>query len=142
MKESYNHFRMISLLFLANLLLLFAVHPPPACAQGQGVCPNGAQPLATSLDPPSGTTGDDLRESTNYEVGGDLLDQVATVVVNSDFSLAAAITSRNSSSIRFHITPEANFRNGERENAMVSLIPVNRNCLTRNFTVTLFAVCE
>lgn len=123
----------------AILLLLLAVQPPFASAQGQGVCPSGAQPLPRRLDPPSGTTGTDFRQSTNYTIRGESLDEVDTVVLNG--GLEATIRARNSSSILFHIE-DANLRRGEMVNVTVSLIPRNRNCLTTNFTVTLFDTRE
>lgn len=130
---------MVYSLLPAILLLLFAVQPPPANAQGQGVCPSGEQPVASSVAPPSGTTGDDPRESTNYTISGEILDQVDTIEVQS--GLQTTIIARNSTSIQFHIQ-DANLRRREIVNATILLIPRNLNCLTANITVMLFALRE
>lgn len=130
---------MISPLLPAVLLLLHAAQPPFASAQGQGVCPSGAQPLARRIDPPSGTTGTDLRRSTNYTISGEVLDAVDSIVLS--LGLTVIIRASNSSSIQFHIQ-EANLRRGEMMNATVSLLPTNQNCLTTNFNITLLDTCE
>lgn len=132
---------MVSQVLPALLLLLAAWHPP-ANGQGQGNCPSSAQPVATSLDPPSGTTGDDLRASSNYTVSGATLDAVGSIEV-SGIGTVTTIRSRNSTSITFNI-PEARPRlnPGDILNATVSLIPSNRNCLVRNFSVMLFPICK
>ena len=132
--------KMASPIFPASLLLLLllAAWPLLANAQGQGICPNGAQPVAATLDPPSGTTGVDPRASSNYTITGALLDAVGSIEV---LGAAAIIGLRNSTIIMFHI-PDQRLRPGDRLNATVSLIPSNRNCLVRNLSVLLFPTCK
>ena len=124
-------------LLLWALLLFVAQSPPPACAQ-QSNCPSPAR-----LYPPSGTTGNDPRQSTNYTLSGSLLDQVGTITVYTAAlpTLSTTFSSSNGSRIGFNIA-DGRLRPNEILNATVSVVPSIASCMTTNFTITLYSFCK
>lgn len=131
---------MVSPVFSAVLLLLCAVPLPLAHGQADGSCPSVAQPLATRVDPPSGTTGQDEGASTRYTVTGSLLDQVDSIMVRYDGSTTAGtvILTRNGTAIEFYIDARltAPF------SATLSVVPTDPDCMTATFDIMLFGQCE
>lgn len=131
------------LAFFAVLLLFFTTQLAPASAQGvDSSCPSTAQPVVTRLAPPSGTTGSDPRQSTNYTVTGDLLDRVAIISVSyGRVVLRTEDRTGNSTAIGFHIQ-DAFLRRFDVVNATLSLFPIDTDCLVVNVTFTIFSECE
>ncbi len=103
-----------------------------------GSCPVGAQPIATLIDPPSGTPGSAVGLSTNFTITGDALDQVDRIRVYSGTvmnDLGDASFVGNSSAIQFQV-PQIFLASAT--NATISLISMDPDCLTTNLTVTLY----
>lgn len=132
---------MFSAALCAIVLLFCTAQLPTTCAQGQG-CPAAAQPIPARIDPPSGTTGTDQRQSTYYTISGQQLDQVASISVSfNGFVLATTNLVQNSSFIQFYIA-EAILQRRDIVNATVSLFPTDSNCSVTNLTVTLYNLCK
>lgn len=123
------------------VLLLSATQLRPTCAQGSdGTC--SSQPVVAGLDPPSGTTGTDVRGSTYYTLSGQRLDQLAGVFVLVDrFNLTTLNTMSNSTHFSFYIE-DARLRRFEIVNATMFVVPSDRDCLVTNISMVLSAECK
>ena len=105
----------------------------PATAQNGGCT---QQPVATRLDPPSGTTGQDPFSSSNYTITGQFLNNT-TIVVELMSGQILPITDRidNDTAVSFHIgTVEQVLRT----NAVILIGPMEDNCSVINIPITLF----
>lgn len=122
--------------FVASMLVLCTAYLQPTFAQA---CTS--QPVVTSLDPPSGTSGTDVGRSTYYTVSGQQLDQLADVFVLTDRNLSTLMRVGNSTTLSFYIE-DARITPRDAVNAILFLVPTDRNCSTENITLTLFSQCE
>ena len=132
---------MVLLYFFAAFGLFSVWYLPLSNAQASnGSCTSNVQPIVTRIDPPSGTTGRDVRESTNYTITGSQLNRVNTIIVYypGGMLMTRDVSRNGSTAIRFRI------ENGRfnRVNATVSVIPANSDCLAVNLTVLLFSECK
>ena len=99
------------------------------------------QPVVNSIDPPSGTTGDNEGLSTSYTITGERLDQVAEIMVETDSQSPATITVTNvalqdNSSISFNLEFTSISSGGI--GALVMVVPNNTNCSTVTLRISLF----
>ena len=132
---------MVSPVYFVFFALLCAVRFPLSIAQTDGACSSASQPLVRTIDPPSGTTGRDARRSTRYRITGDRLLQVATigVILDDGRTLRAQDVTSNNSVIGFYIDDA---RLGRPINATLSVSPMDLDCTTTSFTITLFPTCK
>lgn len=122
---------------LTVYLILLSL-PQHAIAQ-DAVCMSATQqPVVTSIDPPSGTTGTDNTLSTNYTITGERLDQVANIIVqplSSAMPIALADIQNEPTQIRFHLQEIPLSRTGTPTDVM--LVPNNTQCSPVTLTISL-----
>ncbi len=93
------------------------------------------QPVVSSLDPPSGTTGTDESVSTLYTITGERLDHVSNISVEvPEIELASIIIDSEESTITLRLS-FARFGTGRL--ATVTIVPNNTACSDIIITISL-----
>ncbi len=129
-----------SLLYIVAVILLLDSGNAQTCSSVE-------QPVVSSLDPPSGTTGTDESLSTLYTITGERLDQVVDIIVELDSSLeriqlaSMMIIDERTITFRLSVNPPLPSRSGGNP-ARVRIIPANSSCSTVELTISLHDTSE
>ncbi len=139
------------LFILKCLLCIVAVFLLLDPGNGQ-ICSSVEQPVVSSLDPPSGTTGTDESLSTLYTISGERLDQVADIIVELESSFVPTgipvpldnmiLIDERTVTFRLSIPSFGLFRTDGGNSATAIIIPRNSNCSNVILTISLHDTSE